>query len=71
MTVALWSLLLFVPGIVAMVKLALTEAMVALERTRRTRSQRSRELTDGSSLARVLRHRAADADRFRRQYSWF
>jgi hypothetical protein len=47
MTVALWSLLLFIPGIVAMVKLALTDAVVALEPAEADPLERSRELTAG------------------------
>lgn len=47
MTVALWSLLLFVPGIVAMVKLALTDAIVALDKTETDPLALSRELTAG------------------------
>ena len=46
-TVALWSLLLFVPGIVAMVKLALTEPIVVLEPREPDPLARSRELTEG------------------------
>src|SRR4051812_48582027 len=46
-TVALWSLLLFVPGIIAMVKLALTDAIVALEPVEPEPLARSRELTAG------------------------
>ena len=47
MTVALWSLLLFIPGIVAMVKLALTDAVVALDENEMDPLARSRELTSG------------------------
>jgi hypothetical protein len=47
MTVALWSLLLFIPGIVAMVKLALTDAIVALEPAEPEPLTRSREMTAG------------------------
>ena len=47
MTVALWSLLLFVPGIVAMVKLAFTDAIVALDDGAMDPLERSRELTAG------------------------
>jgi hypothetical protein len=47
MTVALWSLLLFVPGLVAMVKLALTDAVAALEENETEPLERSRELTAG------------------------
>ena len=47
MTVALWSLLLFVPGIVAMMKLALTDAVVALDENEADPLARSRELTAG------------------------
>ncbi len=47
-TVALWSLLLFVPGIIAMVKLALTDAIVAVEGANEPEPlARSRELTAG------------------------
>lgn len=47
-TIALWTLLLFVPGLVAMVKLALTDAIVAIEGKReREPLARSRELTSG------------------------
>jgi hypothetical protein len=47
-TVMLWSLLLFVPGIVAWTRLALTDAVVAIEgdRTREVLA-RSSELTEG------------------------
>lgn len=47
-TVALWSALLLVPGIVAMVKLALTDPIVAIEADReREVLGRSRALTQG------------------------
>jgi hypothetical protein len=46
-TIALWTLLLFVPGIVATVKLALTESVVVLEDREPDPLDRSRELTDG------------------------
>jgi hypothetical protein len=46
-TIALWMLLLFVPGIVATVKLALTEAVVVLEDREPEPLDRSRELTQG------------------------
>jgi hypothetical protein len=47
MTVALWSLLLFIPGLVAMAKLALTDAVVALDENETDPLQQSRELTEG------------------------
>src|SRR3954468_14634965 len=47
MTVALWSLLLFIPGIVAMVKLALTDAVVTLDENATDPLEQSRELTAG------------------------
>jgi hypothetical protein len=47
MTVTLWALLLFIPGLIAMVKLALTEAVVALEAGEPDPLARSRELTEG------------------------
>lgn len=46
-TVALWTLLLFVPGLVAMVKLAVTEPVVVLEEREPEPLDRSRELTEG------------------------
>ena len=47
-TVLLWSLLLFVPGIVAFVRLAVVDPIVALEADReRDPLNRSRSLTDG------------------------
>ena len=47
-TIALWTLLLFVPGLVAMVKLALVDAIVAVEGEREPEPlERSRELTAG------------------------
>jgi hypothetical protein len=47
-TVTLWALLFFVPGIVVMMKLALTEAIVAVEGEREPQPlARSRELTEG------------------------
>lgn len=47
-TVSLWSLLLFVPGLIAMVKLAVTEAVVAIEGDRESAPlARSTELTAG------------------------
>jgi hypothetical protein len=46
-TVALWALLLFVPGLVAMVKLAVTEPIVVLEPDEPEPLSRSRELTEG------------------------
>ena len=46
-TVGLWSLLLFVPGIVAMVRLALTDPVAALETRHPDPLARSRELTEG------------------------
>ena len=47
-TVALWGLLLFIPGIVAWVRLALTDAIVGIEGDRTSEVlQRSRELTEG------------------------
>jgi len=47
MTVALWSLLLFIPGLIAMTKLALTDAVVALDENEADPLARSRELTEG------------------------
>jgi hypothetical protein len=47
MTVALWSLLLFIPGIVAMVKLSLTDAVVTLDENETDPLEQSRELTAG------------------------
>ena len=45
-TIALWSLLLFVPGIVAMIRLIFTDAIVAIEADRTTQVlDRSRELS--------------------------
>ena len=46
-TVGLWSLLLFVPGIVAMVRLSLTDPVAALETRHPDPLARSRELTEG------------------------
>jgi uncharacterized membrane protein len=47
-TVALWSLLLFVPGIVAMIKLIFTDSIVAVEADRTSEVlDRSRELSAG------------------------
>jgi hypothetical protein len=46
-TIALWMLLLFVPGIIATVKLALTESIVVLEDREPEPLDRSRELTEG------------------------
>ncbi len=47
-TVALWSLLLFVPGLMAMVRLALTDAIVAIEADREPEVlERSRALSKG------------------------
>lgn len=46
-TVALWMLLIFVPGLVAMVKLALAEPVVALDARHPDPLERSRELTEG------------------------
>jgi hypothetical protein len=46
-TIALWMLLLFVPGIVATVKLALTEAVVVLEDREPEPLERSKQLTEG------------------------
>lgn len=46
-TVGLWTLLLFVPGIVAMVRLSLTDAAAALEVSHPDPLARSRELTEG------------------------
>ena len=46
-TVGLWSLLLFIPGIVAMVRLSLTDPVAALEVRHPDPLARSRELTEG------------------------
>ncbi|HEV3197663.1 MAG TPA: hypothetical protein VGZ73_07135 [Bryobacteraceae bacterium] len=47
-TVALWSLFLVVPGVVAMIKLIFTEVIVAIEGDReREVLQRSRDLSEG------------------------
>lgn len=46
-TIALWLLLLFVPGFVAMAKLAVTEPIVVLEDREPEPLDRSRELTGG------------------------
>jgi len=46
-TIALWMLLLFVPGIVATVKLALTESVVVLEDREPEPLERSKQLTQG------------------------
>jgi hypothetical protein len=47
-TIALWSLLLFIPGIIAMIKLIFTDPIVAIEANRTSQVlDRSRELTNG------------------------
>jgi hypothetical protein len=47
-TITLWGALLVIPGVVAMVKLILTDAIVAIEADRESEAlQRSRELTEG------------------------
>jgi hypothetical protein len=46
-TVALWMLLIFVPGLIAMVKLALAEPLVVLDERQPDPLERSRELTEG------------------------
>jgi len=46
-TIGLWMLLLFVPGIVATVKLALTEVVVVLEDGEPEPLERSKQLTEG------------------------
>ncbi len=49
-TVGLWSLLLFVPGIIMMVRLSLTDPVAALETSEPDPLARSRELTEGHRL---------------------
>jgi uncharacterized membrane protein len=49
-TVGLWSLLLFVPGIIMMVRLSLTDPVAALEISEPDPLARSRELTEGHRL---------------------
>jgi UPF0716 family protein affecting phage T7 exclusion len=47
-TITLWGALLVIPGVVAMVKLILTDAIVAIEADRESEAlERSRELTEG------------------------
>jgi hypothetical protein len=47
-TIALWSLLLFIPGIIAMIKLIFTDPIVAIEADRTTDVlERSREISAG------------------------
>jgi len=47
-TITLWGALFIIPGVIAMVKLILTDAIVAIEADRETEVlERSRELTEG------------------------